>query len=129
MLPQGASSALHLSEITELFWPRFIELNGCVIRDRPQVRDSFDEWWQRHGDEPWRIESVMNHVHLYDLVGDDDSHSELPLLERAAQRIRSSWQVALAHGFPDRSFEITYATEPDEYGPTVSFYQPAPGKQ
>jgi hypothetical protein len=85
MLAQGASSALHLSEITELVWPQFIELNGCVIRDRPQVRDSFDEWWQRHGDEPWR--------------------------------------------FPGRSFEVFYATEPDEYGPTVSFYQPATGSQ
>jgi hypothetical protein len=71
----------------------------------------------------------MNHVHLYDLGGDDYSDSELPLLERAAQRIRGSWEVALADGFPGRSLEVFYATEPDEYGPTVSFYQPAIGSQ
>jgi hypothetical protein len=126
MLTPGASSALYLNEITELVWPRFIELNGLVIRDQPGVRDSFDQWQKRHGEESWRIESVMNHVHLYDFVGDDYTDTELPTLERTALRIQASWRVALIHEFPDRTFEVTYATEPDEYGPTVSFHQPPP---
>lgn len=68
---------------------------------------------------------AYDHVHLYDVVGDDYDDSELPALERAAERIAEAWRAALAVQFPGRTIEVITATDPDEYGPTVSCHQAA----
>lgn len=34
-----------------------------------------------------------------------------------------SWRDTLAAAFPDRTFTVTLADEPDEYGPTATFWQ------
>ena len=75
--------------------------------------------------EPWRIEAVLNEVHLYDLLADDYDDGQLGDLEQIARRMAEAWTVALATRFPDISFHVSFATEPDEYGPTISFHQSA----
>ena len=56
-------------------------------------------------------------------VGVDEG--DLPALEEAGRRLAAAWTAALAARFPDRRFTVEFATEPDEYGPTVSFHQSA----
>jgi hypothetical protein len=119
------SSAGRLLDLVETTWPRFVLLRDCVIRDRPDVDEAFEQWWDIHQDEPWHIENAMNHVHLYDFVGDDYDDSELPMLERAAEHIAEAWRAALGVQFPEHNLEVTIATEPDEYGPTVSCHRRA----
>ena len=123
MSSSAPSAAQRLLDLVEITYPRFVLLRECVIRDRPGVEEAFAPWWELHGGEPWRIEDVMNHVHLYDYVNDDYDDGELAILESAAERIAHAWRAALADQFPDRAFEVTLATEPDEYGPTVSCHR------
>lgn len=119
-------TAGYLLRVVEITAPRFVVVEGCVIRDRPDLRAAFDPWWALHSDEPWRIEDVMNHVHLYDVVGDEYEDDDLPVLERAAERIAETWRLALADQHPDRTVVVTVASEPDEYGPTISCAQTPP---
>ena len=123
---EAGFAAARLDEIVQAALPEFVLIRDCVIRDRPGVREGFEHWWELHREEPWAIESVMNHVHLYDLVDESYDDTELGLLEQTAHRIANSWRAKLQHDFPDRSFEVTFATEPDEYGPTVSCFQTPP---
>jgi hypothetical protein len=121
--PLAPSAAQRLADLVEITWPRFVLLEGCVIRDRPGADDAFREWRELHREQPWRIEQVMNHIHLYDLVDDDFDQSELPILESAAHRIADAWHTALAAQFPERTFVITTSSEPDDYGPTITCHQ------
>ncbi len=104
-------------------WPDFIEARGCVLLASGFDEANFATWWSLHSERPYAIENVLNEVHFYDLVDDTFDDSQLPVLERAAIRLREAWCAALAAAFPGRRFTVEYSTEPDQYGPTVSFHQ------
>ena len=106
-----------------LAWPEFIEVRGCVLLASRFSEENFDTWWSRYSEHPYAIERVLNEVHFYDLVDDNFDDTQLPVLERAAIRLREAWCAALAGAFPGRRFTVEYSTEPDQYGPTVSFHQ------
>lgn len=113
-----------LTALAQLFWPDFVEVRGCVIRSDAFERDNFDRWWDSTSGDVTAIESVLNEVHLYDVVADEAwSDEQLRDLEAAAKKIAASWRAALGERFPAKRFELTYASEPDAYGPTISFRQ------
>jgi hypothetical protein len=114
-----------VEELTALVWPDFIEVQGCVVRRSSYSAENFATWWDQYGAEPWRIEAVLNEVHLYDWVSDFNP-VDLPRLEAVAERIAAAWNSALTRTFPDRVFIVSYETEPDAYGPTVTFHQAVP---
>lgn len=114
-----------VDELTELVWPDLIEVQGCVVRRRSYSPETFATWWDRYGAEPWRIEAVLNEVHLYDRVSEFEP-ADMARLEGVAERIAEAWASALARRFPAREFLIRCETEPDAYGPTVTFHQRAP---
>lgn len=114
-----------IDELTALVWPDLLEVQGCVVRRSSYNPATFATWWDQYGAEPWRIEAVLNEVHLYDWVSDFEA-DDLPRLERVAQRISEAWTSALARGFPAREFIVRNETEPDAYGPTVTFHQAVP---
>jgi hypothetical protein len=115
--------AVVLKSAMALAWPDFIEVRGCVLLASRFDEANFESWWSRYADHPYAIERVLNEVHFYDLVDDDFEDSQLPFLEHAATRLRDAWRAALAERFPGRRFTVEYDTEPDQYGPTVSFHQ------
>jgi hypothetical protein len=124
LIPSGLQySADILQSTAEFAWPDFIEVRGCVLLATGFSEANFESWWSRYADHPHAIEAVLNEVHFYDLVDDSYEESQLPKLERAAIRVRDAWSAALAAKFPDRRFTVEYATEPDQYGPTISFHQ------
>jgi hypothetical protein len=104
-------------------WPDLTEVNGCILRADRYSPENFAAWWREHSGDRWRIEDVVNELHLYDLVGDDYDDGQLGELEEIARRMADAWTGALAVKFPDRSFHVRLATEPGEYGPTLSFHQ------
>lgn len=67
-----------------------------------------------HPPEP--VTAVLSHVHLWDRL---DSTSDEAVLDEVAQVVARSWRGSLAQQFPDRTFEVGVAGEPDECGPTV----------
>lgn len=112
------------SLFANLFCPAFVGVQGCVLLEAKFETSAFHRWWQElHGDIA-AIERMVNHTHLYDLFPRADDE-ELALLryEHVAQSLIGCWEGALRRAFPDRSFAFSYATEPDEYGPTITFWQ------
>jgi hypothetical protein len=90
-----------------VFWPRFIEYEGYVLRDGFSVDALRGFEAQTPGDRR-AVENVMNHLHIADLqhVGCPDlSRDKLVLLGDTLKEIH---QVKLQHDFPDRSFEVSF---------------------
>lgn len=104
-----------------LYWPEFVEVKGCVLlRERYDPRN-FKGWWEQLGGDPTRIESVINHVHLWDLFEPDEENVPEEAIESLARVLCSSWKCALCHRFPDRDFDVRLILDDADSGPTISF--------
>jgi hypothetical protein len=110
---------------SKLFWPDFVEVDGCVLLARSYNPQNFAQWQARYPGNPRAVEAMLNHVHISDLypgipVGPD---SPLPLLEYLAQVLMVCWKHALLELFPDKQFTFSYLTAPEVPSPEISFYQ------
>lgn len=104
-----------------LFWPSFVEVEGCVLLEERYEPSNFREWWERlSGDVP-RVEEVINHVHLWDLFYGDDGWLPDGALAELARVMAHCWMCALREAYPSRSFDVRLSTGDADYGPTVSF--------
>ena len=100
----------------------FEEYRGCLIRRAVFDANSVDTWLAQTNGDVAAVETVVNHVHLYDLVNVYDD-SQLGELEALAGRLAEVWRGLLMARYPDRALEVAVASEPDEYGPTLSVRQ------
>lgn len=119
-LAQEGSLTLALA-FAALFWPSFVEIQGCVLLcDRYQPKN-FQQWWDQLEGRVSQIEAMINHIHLWDLF--DPQKETLPesALEELAYILATCWECALHHAFPDRVFRVTVSTGDEDYGPTVTF--------
>jgi hypothetical protein len=105
-----------------LFWPRLVEVDGCILlleRYDPAV---FRQWQERLGDQHDAIERTVNHVHLWDLF--DPASEDVPAgeLDSLADVLAATWRAALAEQFPDRIGEVVVERDGEDYGPTITLF-------
>jgi hypothetical protein len=105
---------------TKLFWPDFVEVDGCVLLQRSYSPATFAQWMEKLGGDRREVESVMNHVHISDLFlnpSRDVEYSEA-LFEFLAHALMRGWKSALRDAFPDKHFVFTL-----RHGSEISFHQ------
>lgn len=109
----------------KLHWPDFIEVDNCVLLAERCTPSNFEQWTQHFGGNRHSIESMINHTHDYDLFNyAADRETVAPdVWEHIGQTLLASWRAAIHQAFPARRFAFDYATEPNEYGPTITFWQ------
>ncbi len=108
----------------KLFWPDFVEVEGCVLLEEQYDETSFRTWQREFEGDCARVEAMMNHVHVYDLFPEVPAdHLDAQLFERLGRLLVQTWTHALKEAFPARAFNVTYSNEPQAYGPTVGFHQ------
>lgn len=104
-----------------LFWPEFIEYKGCVFSDRNQVnefkflKESFSEWDKAFKGDKTRIEAMMNHRHILDILGSPDINTNLgkphPTKEQVlflGRALKEIWECKLKRDFPKRKFIVEF---------------------
>lgn len=107
--------------MVKFLWPNFVERKGCVLLPWAFDNQTLDAWWDSLGGDQSKIEAVVNHQHISDLFPEHDlAEGEGDELARAIARC---WSAALQARFPDRRFSVDVYSEPDDYGPTVTFSQ------
>jgi hypothetical protein len=106
----------------KLFWPDFVEVNGCVLLRYKYSLEGFANWLEHFNGNRARVEAMMNHVHILDLFPNapKDVHPLEQLQEFLAGALTLSWKAALSEAFPGRRFIVTLS---HGYGPEVSFHQ------
>jgi hypothetical protein len=114
---QGASLAVAYSY---LFWPTFVEVEGCTLLSERYDQANFRQWWERLSGHVPEVEKVINHVHLWDLFPEEEGLPE-GALEELACVMGKCWQQALTEAYPAREFEVRVSTSEEDYGPTVCF--------
>ena len=109
---------------SKLFWPDFVEVEGCVLLAEKYRAEGFQAWARHFQHDREDMERMINHTHVYDLFAQhagDDTHPDV--WEYLGRTLLACWRCALGAAFPGRTFEFFYGAEPDEYGPTISFCQ------
>ena len=116
--------------VSDLFWPAFLEQDGCVFLAR-EVHGPIDLASHR---SRTAAESFQNHVHLTDLFRHaipgiehpedrywvyDQAHPDFDRAWRLGTRLAAMWAAKLREEFPDRTFRL-YLTRRDT--PIVRFH-------
>jgi hypothetical protein len=107
----------------ELFWPDFVEHDGCILR-RGFTEEAYRGFLEQTGGNKQAVEAVMNHVHVVDLIhGPVDGPSEEQLVY-VGRLLREMWEEKLTREFPDRKFIVHFEEEGDSvYDFVVNFHQ------
>jgi ribosomal protein S18 acetylase RimI-like enzyme len=113
--------SFELKVAASLLWPDWVEIDGCVLRRDVADSEAIRDWAETAGGSVQRTESMLNHVHLYDLVTDEEEEDEGfdQRLTDVAETLAAAWRASLAATFPSRTFQVIVASAEDDYGPTV----------
>ena len=110
-----------------LFWPEFIEVEGCVLLREHYEAANFASWKDTLKGDRQQIEAMINHVHLCDLFLNNNplGGSHPRVLAYLGQTLARSWPHALQETFPEKHFVVDYDEDPDwnYYGPEITFWQ------
>ncbi len=106
----GIGTYEHAIGYAQIFWPEFIEHDGCVLF-ADFSEDSYRGFLrQTHGNRK-AVEAVMNHRHIVDLFPNAEKTREQVLY--LGRLIREIWECKLRRDFPDRKIIVSFAEAPD----------------
>ena len=104
--------------VVDLIHPIFARTRGCVLLPWAFTDDTLDQWFDTLVGDTGRIESAINHLHLWDVLPIDEL--EPVGFERLGTAIAAGWSAALAQQAPDRQFDVHFSNDDDDYGPTIT---------
>ena len=96
----------------ELFWPDFVEHDGCILR-AGFAEENYRGFMQQTGGDKRAVEAVINHVHISDLISKPEGPSE----EQAVylgRLLQEMWQAKLEREFPGRAFTVRFDADDDD---------------
>ncbi len=112
---------------SRLFWPSFVEYDGCVFFD-DFSEESYRGWMGQCKADRAAVENVMNHQDLHNLFGaamsDPATADQILYL---GSLLKDAWQTKLANDFPRRQFEVSFYHVPSDLQAeqVVTFCQPS----
>lgn len=110
--------------LSMIAWPTLVKYRDGVFLEMAFDREVIDDWFARL-DGPGSVESMVNHVHVWDLFavsGDSEDDAAAYL----ASVIAETWLVAAGKQFPEISFDVVVTNAAEEYGPTVTLISTPP---
>jgi len=109
---------------SKLFWPDLVEVEGCILLAEQYSAEEFQAWASQFQHDRDDIERMINHTHVYDLfAGHGGTRTDERVWEYLGRALPACWRCALSTVYPSRAFAFDYGSEPEDYGPTISFWQ------
>ncbi|MFF3950525.1 hypothetical protein ACFYYN_37815 [Streptomyces sp. NPDC001902] len=121
---KGNGDIAVLLAFSDILFPRFVEVDDCVLWERAYEESNYAVWRQRLSGEARKIEATLNRLHVWAIVESRDVDEDRRALDFIAECAAKAWRATLTADFPDRSFDVKVVDSPD--GPVVTFYS---GKQ
>lgn len=110
--------------VATLMSPGFIEYRGCILLDI--AFDAFDTsgvdtWIDHTKGDIQSVESMVNHVHLWDFFNPQSENEDDALVD-LAHRMATSWKCSACSQFPEKAFTVEFDDGTNDYGPTLSIH-------
>lgn len=108
-----------------LFWPKFVEHEGCVLRDEAFEIESFNTWMQSTDGNRREVEAVINHVHILDIFGNEAATPTLDQVLCLGRFLKATWEAKLKLEFPGKAVKVSFPEEPepDLINYEITFFQ------
>jgi hypothetical protein len=109
---------------SRLFWPDFVEYEGCIFF-ASFSRDSYLGFMKQCNGDRRRVEAVMNHKHVFDYFSHSGGAATKEQIIYLGRVLRDIWRMKLARDFPGRGFIVSFADGPCEelLDYEISFWQ------
>ena len=107
-----------LTAYRELFWPDFIERDGCVFLAFDEAR--YQEWLRTLEGDRARVEAMMNHRHIVDSLPQAVEEPSRDLVLAFGRLLREAWDAKLQRDFPDRKFVVSF---PEDHSDDLIDYE------
>jgi hypothetical protein len=115
-----------LKAYQELFWPDFVEHDGCVLMGFEAADETtYQQWLQQTGGNKRKVESVMNHRHIIDLLPEAVESPTQSLIVAFGQLLRDVWDAKLKRDFPARRLCVSFPLQENKVltDYEITFYQ------
>lgn len=116
-------SASLLAAVMKLLAPPTVEYRGAVLLAFSFDRAPVDAWFLRLDGDVAKVERVVNHMHVWDILPTNDFDEDEAV--RLVEPVAWFWRSALKSAYPDRRFVVDVERDAD-YGPELTFYTVAP---
>jgi hypothetical protein len=104
----------------DLFWPRFVEHDRCVLLADRLDSATFQRWMASTNGDRRAVEAVLNHTHVADLFRPDGIEPTREQVVHLGRVLRDMWAAKLARDFPGRRFVVTF---PEDGCPALVDYE------
>lgn len=105
--------------LLNLLAPPLIKIEGCILFKDRYSPANFKQWSEQLDGSPQAIESVINHVNLWDVFDPTDTAEE-SALEDIAKTLVAIWPDHAHRAFPGMTFKSELT---DSYGPGATLFQ------
>ena len=102
----GIGTFEHAIAYSTIFWPEFVEYDGCIIVGGAPDPDNYQSWLRSTNGEKHRVEAVLNHLHLVDLFSVAKATSQQ--LEYLGSKIQRKWLLKAQAEFPSRNIVVDF---------------------
>ncbi len=108
----GCSGSVELAiGCSRLFWPDFVEREGCVFFADFSI-ESYRGFMDPCQGDRRRVEAVMNHVHILEYFTHPYGSATAEQIVYLGRLLKNIWQTKLAHDFPSRQFVVSFPEGP-----------------
>lgn len=118
-----------LSTWREVLWPDFTEYDGCVFCHKLDDADeqTYRDWLTQLGGDRPRVEAVMNHQHIVDLLEHVVESPSRDVVLTFGRLMRDLWTAKLSRDFPERRFTVSFDEDhcDDLVDYEITFFQAA----
>jgi hypothetical protein len=112
-----------------IFWPKFVEMAGCVVRDGIPI-EILEQWIEHYKGDLESVEAMVNHLHISGLHHHDCEGCEEVLpegLKYLGNVLKEIYECKLKRDFPDKKFIVEFEDTPQSPGDILdyilTFYQ------
>lgn len=100
----------HAIAYGELFWPEFVEHDGCILfAGFSEV--SYQGFLDQAKGDKTAVEAVMNHRHILDLFPSDYSNASKVQIMYLGRLLKEIWGTRLRQEFPQKNLVVSFSEE------------------
>ncbi|MFF3565764.1 hypothetical protein ACFYXS_37630 [Streptomyces sp. NPDC002574] len=116
---KGNGDLAVLVAFSHILFPRFIEVDDCILWERVYEESNYAVWRQELSGDKRKIEATLNRLHIWGIVESEEVDEDRKAVDFIAECAAKAWRTALTTDFPDRPFDVQVVDSPD--GPVVTF--------
>ena len=100
----------HAIAYGELFWPEFVEFDGCIFF-AGFSEENYRGFMAQTGANKQAVEAMMSHRHVLDLFSQEGPEPTRPQVVYLGRLLKEMWSAKLRRDFPGREVVVNFSEE------------------